>query len=605
MSKPLITPAEITDHIIQIKLGDNQFPAIEATDKTTGNSIVDSFGLANTSSFILIIGSGENFSDEATASLTRLFQTGIIPAASSCKSIIIDGGTDAGVMRLTGKSANEEEFSYPIIGIAPKSKVDYLSTGEAGLTPLEPNHSHFLLTPGKDWGSETRLMFDLIQALLNLNQLDTTNIKTSGSLLIPSRVTGVCILAGGGVVAKKELLKAVQANLPIIIIKGSGKLADEIANAYADRTKTQQDCELAQIISEGILHFFELGKCEKGIEKLIYRELRGESILLKAWKIFSDYDHNANRHQKRHYFIQGTIIILGISSATLAVIWKHLGFTNKDTETSNSAAFWHTLLILSPILTTLMIAAANKFKAGQKWLFLRAGAENIKREIYAYRTRSGEYAADADHLLAERIKNITKTTMRTEANHSSLDPYDQSKGFPPYMFASLGTDDGFSMLTPDGYIKFRLEDQIRYYTKTTVRLDRKVNIFSWGGFIVAAIATYLSFTEYQLWIAVTAAIVAAIGAYMGYNQYEMLLIKYNQGRTDLENIRNWWDALTTEEQYLPENFADLVKHTEQTLKNEFDGWLQQMENNLSNLKSSKEKKDKPPAPGTVAANTNA
>ena len=37
------------------------------------------------------------------------------------------------------------------------------------------------------------------------------------------------------------------------------------------------------------------------------------------------------------------------------------------------------------ITITVLIAAANRFSAGNKWIFLRATAESIKKEIYRYR----------------------------------------------------------------------------------------------------------------------------------------------------------------------------------------------------------------------------
>jgi hypothetical protein len=40
-----------------------------------------------------------------------------------------------------------------------------------------------------------------------------------------------------------------------------------------------------------------------------------------------------------------------------------------------------------PIVTSILVAVINRFKAGNKWILLRSAAEAIKREIYRYRGR--------------------------------------------------------------------------------------------------------------------------------------------------------------------------------------------------------------------------
>ena len=150
---------------------------------------------------------------------------------------------------------------------------------------------------------------------------------------------------------------------------------------------------------------------------------------------------------------------------------------------SKGVAFWtliHYLLILSPIVVTILITAAGRFKQGNKWLLLRAAAEAIKREIYRFRAKAEAYSglppavatgatattpalpqATPEQVLAQRVEDITRRAMRTEVNSSCLVPYDKNKGFPPDMYAAEGGDDGFSMLTPDQYIQVRLGDQLR------------------------------------------------------------------------------------------------------------------------------------------------
>jgi hydroxypyruvate isomerase len=88
----------------------------------------------------------------------------------------------------------------------------------------------------------------------------------------------------------------------------------------------------------------------------------------------------------------------------------------------------------------------------------------------------------------------------------------------------------------------------------------------------------------QVWIALTTALAAAIATFLNYKQTENTLTKYNQASTDLDSIKRWWTALPTEEQEKQDNIDALVDHTEKVLQSELDGWIQQMQNALEQLR---------------------
>ena len=41
----------------------------------------------------------------------------------------------------------------------------------------------------------------------------------------------------------------------------------------------------------------------------------------------------------------------------------------------------HVVIVIVPIIMAILVAAANRFNAGDKWVVLRASAEAIKQEI--------------------------------------------------------------------------------------------------------------------------------------------------------------------------------------------------------------------------------
>ena len=481
---------------------------------------------------ILILGGADSIDDNLRPRLIQLFDRGIARAAAEANAVIIDGGTQAGVMSLIGEGVASRGHKSTLIGVAPASLVSYPGSKTTTGTPLEPNHSHFVLVEGDNWGSKTETMFDLVQALsyktINTGTDGTTSGQPPGKAVL--KLPTLAILAGGGTTTKNEVLHTVRQNLPLIIFEGSGGMADEIAEAWNNRGTLQQDPLMAEIVEEGDLYFYSVNSLIKGIERLIIRELGIDKVLMQAWETFADYDHNAIRQQEKFDKLQLSIIILGVAGTALAILHQ---IGNSYPNLQFLWTFLHYILILVPIALTVLITAANRFKQGTKWLLLRAGAESIKREIYRYRTRAMYYKDDPEQQLSKKVEDITLRTMRTEVNLSSLEPYDKKQGFPPDMFASKGGDDGFGYLTPDRYVEVRLGDQLNYFKKSALNLDKQLTFLSWVIFVIGGIGTFLAAVNVPIWIALTTAIVAACGTYLGYRQTENTLTKYNQAATDL------------------------------------------------------------------------
>jgi hypothetical protein len=561
---------------------------------STAASILAALDLAPSKAVILVLGGAAAIDAAVVPRLTQLFGRGIARAAADRGAVIIDGGTQAGVMALMGEGVAGRGYKSPLIGVAPSGLVTYPgSPTRAGAVQLEPNHSHFVLTEGNAWGSETGAMFNLAK-------------------LLTAKAPGVAILAGGGPVSKDEVLRAVRQGLPLIVVEGSGGLADQIAAAWKQRATLPDDPVIAEIIADGDIHLHPLGNSVKGIERLIIREFGGDEVLMQAWGTFADYDLNANAQQKRFSAIQFSILIVGVAGTALAIVNQVFGPTDDkgklqqlswaDLDSLGRVLWWilGKSLVLIPIVLTVLITAANRFKQGNKWLLLRSGAEAIKREIYRYRARAGDYKgepyqASPEQQLSQKVEDVTRRTMRTEVNTSALVSYDKTKGFPPYMYAAKGGDDGFTSLTPDRYVEVRLGDQLNYFHKTSLKLEKRLKQLYWATFVIGGVGTYLAAVGHQIWIALTTAVVAAIGTYLGYRQTESSLTKYNQAATDLANVRAWWLALSAEEQAEQQNIDSLVDHTEQVLQSELDGWVQQMQNSLAELREKQappEKEDK-------------
>jgi hypothetical protein len=232
---------------------------------------------------------------------------------------------------------------------------------------------------------------------------------------------------------------------------------------------------------------------------------------------------------------------------------------------------------------SVAIAGGNRFKPGNKWLHMRAAAESIKREIFRYRTRAGDYRhADRKAILALKVEDVTRRLARTEANTAALKPYLGT--IPPEMFAAGRADDGLSLLSPERYLAIRVADQLGYYRKRAIKLHRA--LVAWQGAILAlgGLGTLLAALDHSVWVAVTTAAMTAATTYLGYRQIEATLTTYNQTATDLENVKGWWQALSRDEQADPTNLDKLIDLGEKVLESELDGWVPKMQDALAALR---------------------
>src|SRR5205823_5672941 len=345
----------------------------------------------------------------------------------------------------------------------------------------------------------------------------------------------LAILVNGGAIAKDELLQSVRRNWPVIVIEGSGRLADEVAGLKKEPSQIE-DPALAEIIEEGDLRIFPITGALEDFERMLFSQSPNKILLRAAWQRFATYDANAGRLQKAFKNIQFWILVLGLIAVFLALFEKQgvelvkrqqvkaLTGHSQPAETAkpyqrleNALGWLRYPIIVIPIVTAILLAYYNKFRPANKWILLRGSAEAIKREIYRYRSRTGDYSEgrlttnSRDDVFHERLEPVSRRLMQTDVNHGGLEPYNGT--LPPEMeggrsqhsrlFARVivqsaavlpvgplvryaktlaptapacpqKNDDGFSFLTPERYIDLRLEDQLKYYSGKTPKLEKQI-----------------------------------------------------------------------------------------------------------------------------------
>lgn len=606
---------------------DNRAVFVKARPTEDPATLIDTLEIKKPATVLLLIGGADELDPGLNSRLLLLLDQGLGLAAANTDALIIDGGTEAGVMALMGKVIARRGHLTSLLGIAPAGKVTYPGGPEEGTVsggaPLDPNHSHFVLVEGSEWSSATETMF-----------------KLAGEFAKDSRV--VAVLINGGDETKEEVSRCVKHGWPIIVIDGSGRLADEIAAQ-------------TRVTGKGNFEIIGLQDGPESLREAITRHAKG--ALIEAWQRFAQYDSKANLHQSKYRGLLSLTLVIGVLGTLFALSQEQLagvaGYSTSKVITISLLVFlmplilvtamtpikrwrpesktvlaswwgiaagvlvvmliitfrfgWHRslsffvgtlgyLALAVPIIVSILLTASNRFKPRHKWILLRGSAEAVKKEIFRYRTKVGDYGDSSktvssppeeappprsrDAILAENISTITRRLLQTEVNTASL----MYSGPLPPKFAVAASDDGFSFLTAERYLEVRLNDQLGYYAGKTPKLERQMAEFQWLIFIVGGLGTLLAALGAQLWIALTTAVVTAFSAWVGHLQLDHTLVQYNQTAGDLSNLRAWWNALSADEKAKPENKDTLITKSEKILESELSGWVQQMEDAMEDVR---------------------
>jgi hypothetical protein len=331
-----------------------------------------------------------------------------------------------------------------------------------------------------------------------------------------------------------------------------------------------------------------------------------EILLADIWRAFVIYDRSAINAQKRFLFLRLWILRLSVVVTCVAVFHSQFPdilvintsfLIQLIPEFPKTINILQIFVILIPISVSILLAGAVKFDQGINWIFLRVSAETIKQEIYQYRTHIGDYNDKniRDIKFAQEIQNINERLMKTQVNQSGLAwnkiKTDDKSSLLKTIHEAIGDKDKdpFSSLTAEQYLEYRLLDQLAWYRKKILELEKKWQLWQWLIYILGGVGTFLAAIKRDVWIAVTNAIAASSLSFLEFRQFDSTLIGYNQTAMNLQNILYWWNALTPEARNDPKNVKKLVESSERVIRSETTGWVQEMKDVMANLYKVEEK----------------
>jgi hypothetical protein len=215
------------EELFRIKFSNgNSAKAIRISKSTQLTNAIKKLEIPFGQPTIVLVGGAGGLNNEELKRLQFLFLDILAPLAENIGANVIDGGTDAGVMRLMGQARAKINAKFSLIGIAAEGTIalpgNQSSNPEAA--SLESHHTHFVLIPGKNWGDESPW----------LSRIAGKMAKTASSMTL---------LINGGEIARKDVAHSLSDKRPVVVFAGSGRLADELA------TESRKDSPLIKIIN--------------------------------------------------------------------------------------------------------------------------------------------------------------------------------------------------------------------------------------------------------------------------------------------------------------------------------------------------------------------
>ena len=301
--------------------------------------LLAALGLSPGSPVILLTGGADGLDENLEPRLSQMFGLGIVRSACRAGAVFIDGGTDTGVMSLLGRAVGDRGKDTTLIGVAPAARVAYGEGGDDDGARLEPHHSHFVLVEGESWGDETDAMYTLADAL------------SAGQPV-------VTVLVNGGAIARQEVLRSMGRGWPILVLEGSGRLADELAAQWREKPASVADSDV---------HLFPPNGTAESLEKWTTALLRRDMPLRLAWERMALFDSNASRQQSSSRTMQLWILSLGVMGTLMALSQSQFEQQLRASDGLDAHAVLGFAIVLIPIAIAALTAVANRFYSGNSW----------------------------------------------------------------------------------------------------------------------------------------------------------------------------------------------------------------------------------------------
>ena len=242
--------ADSTETAFRYKFSNGQIAyVLDVPDDFSYTGSLNALGLTTPCPSMVVIGGAGYMSRDSQKRVSKIFTEVLAPIAEIYGITVFDGGTDAGIIQMMGQARYHIDGQFNLVGVAPKAKVHLpnhklnlaVDIADIKLSDLEEHHTHFALIPGLTWGHESRWL---------------ANFASKLSTHYPS----ITVLINGGKISLTDLMINLSVGQQTIIVAGSGRLADEIANTINGTKKSENSIiqDLVKTYYPSQLTVFEL-----------------------------------------------------------------------------------------------------------------------------------------------------------------------------------------------------------------------------------------------------------------------------------------------------------------------------------------------------------
>lgn len=342
----------------------------------------------------------------------------------------------------------------------------------------------------------------------------------------------------------------------------------------------------------------------------------GDDVALRtAWQRYLEYSSASNKRKRTQEAVRLFIIILSVVVVVLAVISTYLstergrlevlaaGGTVVSAESraeamdglcaimrqstpadclasiNNLIELNKIILIALPLVIAGTLTWMMQFMPGTAWIGYRVGAELVRYHLYLYRMSAGDFngkgSNDQQELLLDRIKQARKRVDQL----GSSEPY--TLAVPADLASAVKAkcdderDDGFSPLTVDEYLLYRIRPQREWYVRKLHRNYSDLRNWRAGVLFVTGLGAFLVAINLEPWVAVTTSLATAAGIFIDLKMYGRTYSIYHTAVMELDEEVARWLALPQERKDKPDEISLFVKSIEDIFQRERERWMQQ------------------------------
>ena len=311
-------------------------------------------------------------------------------------------------------------------------------------------------------------------------------------------------------------------------------------------------------------------------------------VLESAWKRFADYDNTAKQQQNQFYLLRRWVLYFSIAATLIAILIENF----RTFFPPFLVTGLQIILIALPIGGSVTIAFLGEFKQGQKYLTMRTGAEEIKKEIYIYRTVMQANPERKKWLFA-RIAEIQRQVHRSSGGEVVVKPYKGEFPNPNYNPNDSASDEGISDLTAEQYLNLRLVDQLEWHTRKIEAHQNQRKLFIFLILIAGGVGSLLASVDFILngiavGVALATAVLSAITNWKELLGLDMVVANYSKVILELSILRDHWLSLEPHERTQSE-FFKLVKTTEKVLWDQNIQFISAMRESLDDTEAEQQR----------------